>query len=174
MLLLKVEATDHQRAWRYLKKSVWSQNKKVMAISKCILAESEQNKLKTEDVSTIFIKDSKNLGLCTKYTQYQKLPEAISNHSVEAVTASLVLLLHRSNCLSHIYNSNSKNIRYLQPSLFHSLLWSCAALLRKKSLSKILSPNRNKVAQQLLSIFSLSSGLCQCSVSPMRNVSIAF
>ena len=129
MLLLKVEATDHQRAWRYLKKSVWSQNKKVMAISKCILAESEQNKLKTEDVSTIFIKDSKNLGLCTKYTQYQKLPEAISNDSVEAVTASLVLLLHRSNCLSHIYNSNSKNIRYLQPSLFHSLLWTDIALL---------------------------------------------
>ena len=112
-----------------VKKCVWSQNKKVMAISKCILAESEQNKLKTEDVSTIFIKDSKNLGLCTKYTQYQKLPEAISNDSVEAVTASLVLLLHRSNCFSHIYNSNSKNIRYLQPSLFHSLLWTSTALL---------------------------------------------
>ena len=93
-----------------------------MAISKCILAESEQNKLKTEDVSTIFIKDSKNLGLCTKYTQYQNLTEAICNHFIEAVTASLVLILHITNYLSHIYNSNLKAVRNLHPSLFQTLL----------------------------------------------------
>ena len=93
-----------------------------MAISKCIIAESEQNKLKMEDVSSIFIKDSKNMGLCTKYTQYQKLTEAICDRFIETVTASLVLLLLISTCLSHIYNSNSKDIRNLQTSLFHSLL----------------------------------------------------
>ena len=37
-----------------------------MAISKSILAESEQNKLKTEEVISTFHKDPKNMGMCTK------------------------------------------------------------------------------------------------------------
>ena len=91
-----------------------------MAISKCIFSESEQNRPKTMHVSTTFIKDSKNMGQCPKYSQYQKFTEAISKPSVEAVTASVVLLLHISTFLSHIYNSNSKDVRNLQPSLFQT------------------------------------------------------
>ena len=74
------------------------------------------------------------MGLCRKYTQYQKLTEAICNHFIEAVTPSLVLLLHISTCLSHIYNSNSKDIRNLQPSLFQTLLWTDTALLSSQRL----------------------------------------
>ena len=36
-----------------------------------IFAESGWNKLKTKHVSTIFIKDSKNMGQCQKYTGYR-------------------------------------------------------------------------------------------------------
>ena len=93
-----------------------------MTKSSSIFVDIEQNRPKTKDVSTLFIKDSKFMGPCTKYSWYQDLTEAISNPSAEAVTASVVLLLHISTFLSHIYNSNSKDVRNLQPSLFQTLL----------------------------------------------------
>ena len=62
------------------------------------------------------------MGKNTKYSQYHVAIEAVSSPFIEVVTASVVLLLHISTFLNHIYHFNSKDVRNLHPSLFQTLL----------------------------------------------------
>ena len=110
-------------------KSEQKKNSEVTAKSSSFFEESGWNKLELVQVSSGFHYNSENMGLDAKYTGYKILIEAVSSPFIEAITASIALVLHMSSCLGHMYMTNSKESKNLQPLLFFTRLWSSTALL---------------------------------------------